>query len=196
MVYIAELKDAIRRQDMLKYAMLLTQVEDINMVYPELDHHTLLHYVIRRSQSSQFPKLLVDNGANTEIRDRDGSTPLLLACHVAPWSHAKMLIDAEADEKIKDNEGAGPLHNIAFNSHFSAHSKLTPYLLSRGAEVDARDEQGHTPLYYACRENRDSMVKHLLDYGADISVTDKWGSTIFDLNLGAHVKALLYGRKK
>ena len=54
--------------------------------------------------------------------------------------------------------------------------------LNAGAEVDARDEYGHTPLHYAARSNDNSaVITALLDAGADATIRNGFGDTPWDL---------------
>ena len=55
-------------------------------------------------------------------------------------------------------------------------------LLQAGADPNARDEEGRTPLYYAKSAEWMERTKLLLKYGADFSYRDKWGvSNLYEL---------------
>jgi len=49
--------------------------------------------------------LLIQNGANLNIQDSDGSTPLILAAKNNKYGVLEMLLAAQADITIKDNQG-------------------------------------------------------------------------------------------
>ncbi|CAM5669180.1 ankyrin repeat domain-containing protein [Streptomyces fumanus] len=59
---------------------------------------------------------------------------------------------------------ATPLHLAAGEGAVEAVSAV----LARGAEVDARDEEGHTPLWYAVRSMDADTVRALIAAGADV----------------------------
>lgn len=44
-------------------------------------------------------------------------------------------------------------------------------LLQHGDRIEAKDSRGWTPLFYAVNMDQSSIVKILLDYGADVNVT-------------------------
>jgi ankyrin repeat protein len=54
-------------------------------------------------------------------------------------------------------------------------------LVEKGANIDARDLNGRTPLHYAIEEGRVSVAKVLLRYGANLAITDREGLTLRDL---------------
>jgi ankyrin repeat protein len=58
-------------------------------------------------------------------------------------------------------------------------SRLTT-LLGAGADPNAVDEHGLTPLMYAATLCEDGMVKRLLEAGADVAAADSMGRTAWD----------------
>jgi len=58
--------------------------------------------------------------------------------------------------------------------------KLVKELVSKGADVNAKDANGGSPLFYAARNKHLKVVKYLLSKGADANSKDKFGRTVFD----------------
>ena len=58
-------------------------------------------------------------------------------------------------------------------------------LVKHGAEVDARSEDGWTPLHVACMKRSTSCMQVLLDAGADESLKTSMGKTAFEMQLEA-----------
>ena len=52
-----------------------------------------------------------------------------------------------------------------------------PPLLGAGADINAADEEGWTPLHYTALENKPEVAKVLLANGAQVNVRDKDGKT-------------------
>ena len=118
--------------------------------------------------------------------------PLYMACK--PYYHFKSNDKTGVVETLL-NAGANPNelnHNVAKSTHEAAlhlavseaNPKLVQVLLELGrADPNVRDRRGETPLHRAHGRRRDqtdafeAVVKLLLDYGADVHVTDNQGRT-------------------
>ena len=58
----------------------------------------------------------------------------------------------------------------------SGNGRAVSMLLDLGADIDARDSDGMTPLLHAAAEARDAKtIRHLLQAGADINLRDAKG---------------------
>ena len=67
-------------------------------------------------------------------------------------------------------------------------------LLSRGAAVDARNDDDTTPLIMACTECHFKVAKLLISHGADVNATDAFGSALEAAVNHAKIAALLRRR--
>jgi ankyrin repeat protein len=101
---------------------------------------------------------------------------------------AELLLKEGADPKAAANHRRSqPLHYAADGRPGSdswspgKQVETIKTLLEAGAEVDAADANGATPLHRAVRTRSAAAVRLLLDSGADPTVKNKPGSTSFHL---------------
>ena len=90
---------------------------------------------------------LLDAGANPNVRDGDGSTPLHWAVITGDLAAIKALLDTSANPNIKDESGMTPLHQAAMRAKDNA--AVIEALLAAGADSSAKDAHRRTPWDYA-----------------------------------------------
>lgn len=117
-----------------------------------------------------------------------GDTALHAAAAGYRLEIAKMLLAAGADVGAAKNRRASePLHYAADgyleNPKWDAKQQVAMIhlLLDAGADIDAPDKNGATPLHRAVRTRCAAAVKCLMDAGADPKLKNKPGSTAFHL---------------
>src|SRR5436190_3542836 len=112
-----------------------------------------------------------------------GDTALHMAAAAFRRPVAELLVAHDADCRAKNRRGAQPLHYAADTNHWNAaaQAETIEYLLSVGADPNAIDNDGVTPLHRAVRTRSLPAVKALLDGGADPRQPNKRGSTPLDL---------------
>ncbi len=74
---------------------------------------------------------------------------------------------------IENNQGQTPLHIAAENGWLN----IVKYLISKGANTNAKDKYGRTPLHIAAKNGEFDMVKYLINEGANVNAKDKFDST-------------------
>jgi len=76
--------------------------------------------------------------------------------------------------QAKDKEQGTPLHSAAA----SGHIKIVEYLLSKGADVNARNAVNQNPLLYAAYHGHAEIVNLLLEKGAEFKEQDMYGRNV------------------
>lgn len=61
--------------------------------------------------------------------------------------------------------------------HFANEPRIAELLIAHGANVNARDSGGETPLFVAAHWNDTEWIRVLLDHGAEIEAKDERGNT-------------------
>lgn len=117
---------------------------------------------------------LIAAGADVNVRNKDGITPLISAAWDGEIEIVKALLAANADVNAGDSDiNAGPLYRAAENGF----TEIVRLLLAAGANVNARETQSNsTPLYMAVQNGHVETVKLLLSAKADpnLAIKDGW----------------------
>jgi hypothetical protein len=87
-------------------------------------------------------KLLLENGAEVDSKNKDDWTPLLWATESGHKAVVKLLLEKGANIDSKDKDGRRPLPRAAENGH----EAVVKLLLEKGADVDSKNKDGQTPL--------------------------------------------------
>jgi hypothetical protein len=103
--------------------------------------------------------------------------PLVAALAGEHFQMADLLRHNGAEPHVRGQVGTNPLHAAAFSGNFEVVRILIEY---DPANINARDEDGLTPLRWASRGhhfNDGSILRLLLEHGADIDTQDGGGWT-------------------
>ena len=81
-------------------------------------------------------------------------------------------------EKVEHwlDEGADPTQELA-NAVLAADVARIKFLVSKGADINARDPQGYAPVHTAARNRHPELISALADLGADLNAPDSDGMT-------------------
>jgi ankyrin repeat protein len=138
----------------------------------DAEGNTPLHHAARSSDPG-VAALLRDAAAGLDVRNRDGITPLGVACAVGNWRLARFLLERGARTEL---EGGTPaLLPAAAGEEDDAAGVLL--LLKHKARIDARDARGRSALHEAAHAGHVEILGALLAAGADVHARDADGRT-------------------
>ncbi|TDH73693.1 hypothetical protein CCR75_007562 [Bremia lactucae] len=118
---------------------------------------------LRLEHTLNVVNLLLRFGAETEARDQDGKTALLLATNDELYEVAKLLIDHGAHMDAQDSTGKSPLH-LCLRTCPEQSMLVTNLLVSRGALIDLADKSGETPLTLIVQRGDTTALQLLLNH--------------------------------
>jgi ankyrin repeat protein len=121
-------------------------------------------------------KILLEYGANVNRCDYHNTSPLYLAIKQRNIKIANLLLEYGADVNICNDTNTSPLQLAAA----IGNSQIVQALLERGANVNAETTTDNSPLYLAAvrwadplfavkKEKYASVIKILIEYGADVN---------------------------
>ncbi|XP_015189072.1 PREDICTED: ankyrin-3-like [Polistes dominula] len=153
---------AIYTRNIQLQTLLIELGTDVNGI---IDSHDDFKAPLHLTHDVSVAKLLIDKGANVNIKDRYGCTPLHSVYKI---SVVKCLVENGADIHAKNDDGETPLHR---NSNFP----IVKYLIEKGADVNISNKDGYTPLHFA---KNVIIARHLIEHGANIKAVTKDGETV------------------
>lgn len=138
---------------------------------------TPLH-ISARSNNLEAVTLLLERGAIVESRAIDGTTAMHIAAEAENWIAFDFLIATGADINAWDLNGDTLLHTRANKLRDTA---IITKLLELGANLEARNSKGYTPLQAAALNGNKEMFFLLLEAGANIAVETPKGENLLHI---------------
>lgn len=123
-------------------------------------------------------KFIEDYGIDS--LDRDGRSLIFSAITQKKDKLVQYLIDRGSFINLQDKEGFSPLHFTVIQDN----PNLTRLLIESGADLNLQDKWGNTPLLRAAMtklKNQETLIKILIDKGADTSITTPTGISYKEL---------------
>ncbi|KAI0410672.1 ankyrin repeat-containing domain protein [Xylaria grammica] len=117
--------------------------------------------------------LLLDSGADVNVRNRDGETALMRAGRWDDEATVRLLLDRGADVNMRSKDGETALMSASRWGNEAA----VRLLLDRGADINMRSKHGETALMAASGWGNEPAVRLLLDSGADVNGRNRNGET-------------------
>jgi ankyrin repeat protein len=182
-----------------------TEILDVILASGELDINgrnedgeTALHFALRANKMTTA-RYLLEKGADPTIGNNDGITPF----HAAVAFRRDILDLFLANNNQFDIDHRNKTEMTALHMAITESNTATAeFLLSNGANPNAADENGYTPLHVAANYAKDmAIVKLLLDRkDVDVNCLDNKGNNALDYTmnnkhgLGEAIANLLRGK--
>uniref|UniRef100_A0A673AM39 Ion transport domain-containing protein n=1 Tax=Sphaeramia orbicularis TaxID=375764 RepID=A0A673AM39_9TELE len=123
---------------------------------------------------TELAEYLISLGADFNSIDCKGNTPLLLATSCGAWKTVALLLSKGANVNVKDRCGCNFLHLAILQP--KGLKNLPEEVLQHNsvkALVSCEDNEGCTPLHYACRLGIHDSVKNMLGLSGQLGLECK-----------------------
>lgn len=159
------LQEGIEKQNIEQIKSSLSDIYDINTSFKD-GMQPLQKAIVK--DNIHIVQLLLDKGA--EVNPKNKTAPFLSA---TSSDMIDFLIRNGADVDASDSAGNTLLHS-------SKAAEITTILLQQKAKINQQNKQGETPLMKAAQTGNVDVFMHLLQNGADTTITDQRGKTAIE----------------
>jgi len=139
---------------------------------------TALHIAASEDRVDEVRRLL-DRGADIEVLDEEGRSPLVTALDHWRWNSARAILDhrphvvaSSRMDVVVDLDGSTVLHHLCA---WVTRIDIIRRVLDGGVAVNVRDFDGNTPLHNI--RQRTEFIQLLIEYGADVNAQNDHGQT-------------------
>lgn len=153
--HVKELESAIVRTDLDEFTRLLDDGADPNALVTPKYGQTLLHKAASRPQ---MVSALLSRGADPNVRNSTGGTPLGMAIHWKSLETVKAFVAGGADLEFGSNFNETPL----IEACASGQLEIARFLLQAGADVNAKSSFRKTA-HLLAKESGDSELIALIE---------------------------------
>lgn len=152
--------------------------EDTSLNTKDRNGYTILLWAYYRA-SVPIIKLLEENGADFDLKTKDGKTILHLACISNSDAVVRRAYEKVGGINILDNSGFSPLGYASQRSE-----SMVKFLIEKGAKPNAGKSAVNKPLANAAMYANAGICKYLIESGAEIDATNANGESA--LHVAAH----------
>jgi ankyrin repeat protein/tetratricopeptide (TPR) repeat protein len=160
---------------------LLRRGADVNL--PSLENETPIMYTTEHGDLA-LTRELVRRGAIITMSARNGGSALYQASRLGHRDIVEFLLDCGAGvdiQPLRGNKTPGTPLIVAVEK---GQMEVARFLISRGADLEARTWNGLTPLLVLSYDNRPEFTSMLIDAGANVDAANAYGWTA--ILIGAH----------
>ena len=164
---------ACRAVDIQTVSFLISQGVDINERDPFSCQYPI-NIVVRAGYLDLLNKM-IEHGADLERHGIFGDTPLHNACSTADPAMVERLLQFDLDVNAVNTASATPLIVLVseyFMTKYPSEANLlavAKLLLAKGADVNIRDSNYCSALYYAADAGYPEFIELLIEHGADVN---------------------------
>ena len=126
--------------------------------------------------NSRIVKELIDKGANVRAKDNEGNSVFLYACGFGDGNIIRMLLQKDKT-LVNDKTPNGNLNGLHYAAAFNNLNTINFLIKNVDMNINDRDSNGCTALYYAAYYAKKDAYNLLIKLGANKDIGDNYGVT-------------------
>ncbi|MEI0581017.1 ankyrin repeat domain-containing protein [Brachyspira pilosicoli] len=172
----------------------LLEYSDVNMEYRLPDNFAAYPYINKYEgdsvniggasplmfavfkNNSRIVKELIDKGANVRAKDNEGNSVFLYACGFGDGNIIRMLLQKDKT-LVNDKTPNGNLNGLHYAAAFNNLNTINFLIKNVDMNINERDSNGCTALYYAAYYAKKDAYNLLIKLGANKDIGDNYGVT-------------------
>ena len=166
---------AVALKNLETVSKLLELGADVSAV--DLEGNSALHNACKNNISNIIAEL-ISHGADLNQRNNEGKTPFMRIAQQGHPETVRSLLELGADVNVMDLYGNTALHFACGKGDFL---KIVDILLTNGADINHRGDQGYTPLMVASQQGCLQAVIKLLDLGSEVDILSDYGESALNI---------------
>lgn len=120
---------------------------------------------------TEIVKLLIDKGADLELKGKNGATALILASEYGHIEIVKLLLDNNANINVQAKNGATCLTLASGNKNI----EIVKLLIVNGVNLNAQNIHGRSALGWVCENGCTEIANLLIENGANLDIQNHDG---------------------
>jgi ankyrin repeat protein len=165
---------AVRSGNIDAVRALLDAGAQVNTAEPQVGHTGLMWAV--RENHPEIVSLLLARGASLELKTRTGARPAVRPPGAGGGSHGVGIVRGGVPPQGEQPPTPGGMTALSFAAR-EGRLEAARLLIDAGADVNAREANGISPLVMAITNRHTPVAALLLARGADPNAADWWGRT-------------------
>jgi len=142
--------------------------------------------IARKGTVEEIRRTVEENAEAVNQTNKEGITPLIMACHMGNDEVARYLMNIVEDIDVLSEMGTALMACAT-----KGNNTIARLLLEKSADPNIRDGCGNTALICAVQFKNIELVELLLEYDADKTQRDDLGKTAFEYAAFSNDAALL-----
>jgi ankyrin repeat protein len=146
---------------------------------PNNSKEYIIHHVVK-NENVEMLECLLKHGVNVNSQDKDGKTPLMIACMKNLTSIAMVLIQNESKVTLVDNNNRNALFYVVSPNDFGSYEniELAKILFEKGVDLNSKDAFKCTVVYYAAQQFSQRFYGEFMRLKAKKEIIPKKTSTV------------------